>query len=174
MASIQRGSLAAISPTKPRSGAVALFARAEQQAVAAGEADGGLAERAKRGDQAFVDLAGEDHQRHVARFGIGDAQAGDEFALVAQRLQRARQLHAAAVHHGNLVAVAHQLRDGARAAFEKRRRFKARSAEFDDVLHSWPSASDFIRDPPLRPSPASRSDSARPARTRLSAGCRGN
>ena len=174
MASSQRGSLAAISPTKPRSGDGALFARAEEQAVAAGEADRRLAERAQSGDQALVHVAGKDHQRDVARLRVGDAQAVDELALLAQRLERAGQLHAAAMNHGHLVAVAHQLGDGARAAFEQRRSFQARSAQFDDVLHSRPSAANFMQDLPIRASPASRSDSARPGRQRLSAGYQGN
>ena len=124
---------------KAEVGRGALFAGAEEQAVAAGEADGGLAERAERGDQALVHLAGEDHQRDVAGFGVGDAQAVDELALLAQGLEHAGQLHAAAVDDGDLIAVAHELGDGARAALEQRWSFKARTTEFDDVLHSRPS-----------------------------------
>ena len=60
-----------------------LFAGAEDVTVAAGEADGGLAVRAERGDERFVDAAGEDHQRGVAGLGVGDAEAGDELALLA-------------------------------------------------------------------------------------------
>jgi hypothetical protein len=52
----------------------------------------------------------------------------DEFALLAQRLQHAGQLHAAAVHHGNLIAVADKFRNCARASVQKRWSFKARSA----------------------------------------------
>ena len=52
-------------------------------AVSAREADGGLAVRADSGDERFVDAASEDHQSGVAGLGIGDAQAGDELALLA-------------------------------------------------------------------------------------------
>ncbi len=55
-----------------------------------------------------------------------------------KRFQRAGQLHAAAVHHGHLIAVAHQVGNRARAARQQRRSFKARSAELDDILHSEP------------------------------------
>ncbi len=60
-----------------------LLAGAEDVAVAAGEADRGLAMRAEGGDEGFVDAAGEDHQGSVAGLGIGDAEAGDELALLA-------------------------------------------------------------------------------------------
>ena len=127
----------------------ALFARAKEQPVAAGESDGRLPERAESRDEALVHLAGEDHQRDVAGFGIGDAQAVDEFALLAQRLQRARQLHAAAMDHGHLVAIAHQVGNGAHAAIQQRRSFKARAAEFDTYF--IPALRfGFIRDLPLR------------------------
>ena len=106
---------------KAEIGRGALFARAKEQAIAAGETDRRLAQRAERGHEALVHFAGEHHQRNVAGFGIGDAQAVDEFALLAQRLEHAGQLHAAAMHDGHLVAVAHKLGDGARAAIEQRR-----------------------------------------------------
>ena len=82
-----------------------LFARAEDVAVATGEADGGLAVRAEGGDEGLVDAAAEDHEGGVAGFGVGDAEAGDELALLAHLLERAGELHAAAVNDGDLVAV---------------------------------------------------------------------
>ena len=62
----------------------AFFARAKEQAVAAGESDSGQPKRAKRGYKPFVDLAGKDHQRNVAGLGVRDAEAVDEFALLAE------------------------------------------------------------------------------------------
>ena len=47
--------------------------------------------RAERSDQIFVDAAGQHHQRCIARLRIRDAQAGNKYALLAQRLQRAGQ-----------------------------------------------------------------------------------
>ena len=59
------------------------LARAEDVTVAAGEANGGLAVRADGCDEGLVDAAGEDHDGGVAGFGVGDAEAGDELALLA-------------------------------------------------------------------------------------------
>ena len=170
MASSQRGDFAYVTEV----GSGALLARAEEQAVAAREADRGHSESTESGHQAFVHLAGKDHQRHVTGLRIGDAQSIDKLALFAQRLQHARQLHAAAVNHGHLIAVAHQFNDGAHATVQERWRLQARSSEFDDVPHSKPSAASFIRDLPIRANPASRSDSAPPGRTRPSTNYPGN
>ena len=87
-------------------------------AVAAGEADGGLAVRAERGDERFVDAAGEDHEGGVAGLGVGDAQAGDELALLAHLGEGAGQLHAAAMDDGDLVAVGDEVGDGFAAGVE--------------------------------------------------------
>ncbi len=135
-------------------GGGALFARAEEQPVTAGKSDRRLAQRTQSGNQAFVHPARKNHQRDVAGFRVGDAKAVDEFALLAQRLERTGQLHTAAVHHGHLVAVAHQFGDGPHAAVKKRWRFEARSSQFDNELHSSASAASFMRDPPIRASPA--------------------
>ena len=90
-----------------------LLAGAEDQAVAAGKADRGHAQCAQARDQPLVHLPGQNHQRHVAGFRVGHAQAVDEFALLSERLQHLRQLRAAAMNHGHLMAVAHQFRNGA-------------------------------------------------------------
>ena len=126
---------------KAEVGRGAFFARAEAQPVSAGESYGRLTDRSQRGDQSFIHLAGKDHQRHVARLGVGDAQTIDELALLAQRFERARQLHAAAVNHGHLMAIAHKIGNSARAAFQQRRSLQACSTQFNDVLHSRPSDS---------------------------------
>ena len=106
----------------------ALFAGAEDQSVAAGEADGGLAVRAERGDERFVDLAGEHHERGVASDGVSDAEAGDELALLAHGFEGAGELHAAAVDERDLMAVAGELGDGLGAAVQHLGIFESGSA----------------------------------------------
>ncbi len=96
-----------------------LLAGAKDVAVAAGETDGGLAVGAEGCDERFVDAAGENHQRGVAGLGVGDAQAGDELALLAHLCEGARQLHTAAVDDGDLVAVGDQLGDGLAARVQQ-------------------------------------------------------
>ena len=92
IASSQRGSAAAISPTKPRSGAVR-FLRARKTRPSPPESPtAGWPCAPSDGDQSLVDAAAEHHQRGVAGFSIGDAQAGDELALLAQLLQGAGEL----------------------------------------------------------------------------------
>ena len=81
-------------------------------AVSAGEADGRLAVRTNRGDQGLVHASGKDHEGGVARFGIGNAQAGDELALLAHLSEGAGQLHTAAVDDCNLVPVGDEIGDG--------------------------------------------------------------
>ena len=114
-----------------------------------------MAERAQCGHQSLVHFAGQYHERNVAGLCVSDAQAGDKLALLAQRLEHAGQLHTAAVHHGYLVTVTHQLCNGPGAAVEKSLDFKARTAQFDHVLHCGPSAANFIPDLPTRASRAS-------------------
>src|SRR5262249_40823466 len=122
-------------------GGGAFFARAKEQAVSTGHADGRLAQRAERCDQALVYLAGQDHERDVAGFGVGDAQAGDELTLLAESLQRVGELHAAAMHDGYLMAIAYELCDGTDAAVEECGNFETCPAQFDNIFHSRPSAS---------------------------------
>jgi hypothetical protein len=62
--------------------------------------------RAERGDERLVHLAGEHHERGVAGDRIGDAEAGDELALLAHGFERTGELHAAAVNERDLMAVA--------------------------------------------------------------------
>jgi len=92
-------------------------------------AHGRNAQCAQSGYELLVHFSGKKHQRHVASFSIGDAQAVDELALLAQRLQHARQLLTAAVDHRNLMAVASQFGNRARTAFQKRRNFQAGSTQ---------------------------------------------
>ena len=112
MASSQRGIGGGDFTDEAEVGVGLLLARAKDVAVAAGETDGGLAVRADGGDEGFVDAAGEDHQSGVARLGVGDAEAGDELALLAHLSEGAGQLHAAAVDDGDLVPVGDEIGDG--------------------------------------------------------------
>ena len=119
MASSQRGSDGGDLADEAEVGICLLLARAEDVAVSAREADSGLAVRADRGDERFVDAAGEDHECSVARLGIGDAQAGDELALLAHLGERAGQLHAAAMHDCDLIAIGDEVGDGLAAGMEQ-------------------------------------------------------
>ena len=82
-----------------------LLARAEDVAVAAGEAHRGAALLVERGDEGLVDAAAEDHEGGVAGFGVGDAEAGDELGLFAHLGEEAGELDTAAVDEGDFVAV---------------------------------------------------------------------
>ncbi len=95
-----------------------LLARAKDVTIAAGEPNGSLAMRSDGGNQRFVDAARKNHQRGIPRLGIGDAQAGDELALLAHQRQGARQLDAAAMDHRDLVSVGDQIGDGLAAAVQ--------------------------------------------------------
>ena len=108
---------------------------AEDVAVASGEAHGGLADLSERGDEPFVDAAGEDHEGGVAGFGIGDAEAGDELALLAHLGEGAGELDAAAVNDGDLVAIGDEVKDGPGTEVEKLGLFEGGTAEFDDEFH---------------------------------------
>ena len=124
-----------------------LLACAEDVAVAAGEADGGDAELRERGDECLIDAAAEDHERSVAGLGVSDAEAGDEFGLLAHLGKEFGELHAAAVDERDLVALAREIGDGLCADLEELGLFKGGSAEFDDEFH-WltPNTKGEMRD----------------------------
>jgi len=144
MASIQRGSLAAISPTYPRSGAVRfLRARKSRPSPPLGRPPAGQASPERRPGSCSPCRQGPSAQRRGLR--VGDAQPGDEFTLLAEGREHAGQLHAAAVDHGDLIAVAHKVGNGARAASEERGILKAAPPSLTTY---------FIPGPPLRRSPA--------------------
>ena len=65
------------------------------------------------GDEVLVDAAAEDHEGGVAGFGVSDAEAGDEFALLAHLGEDPGELDAAAVDDGHLMAIAGEVGDGA-------------------------------------------------------------
>jgi hypothetical protein len=81
-------------------------------AISPGETDCGLAVRADRSDQGLVDSPCKDHQSSVARLGVGDAQARDEFTLLAHLSKGSGQLHTAAMDDGNLIPVGDEICDG--------------------------------------------------------------
>ena len=118
-----------------------LLAGAEDMAVAAREAHGGDADLAERGDERLVDAAGEDHERGVAGFGVGDAEAGDELALLAHLGERPGKLDAAAMDDGDLVTILHEIVDSAAAEQEDGGIFECDAPKFDDEFQSRPSSS---------------------------------
>src|SRR5205807_717770 len=81
------------------------------------------------------------HQRHVARFGVGDAQAVDEFAFLAEPLHGPSEFHAATVDDRDLVPVARQLDHGVGALAQDCGVVERGSADFHDHPHCNPSAS---------------------------------
>ena len=141
MASSQRVSEATISPTNPRSGVVR-FLRARKINPSPPESPTAAWPcAAQRRYQLLVHSAAQHHQRGIAGFRIGDAQAGDKLTLLAHLLQGAGQRRAAAVHHGDLVAILRQHRDRPRTAMKQAWIFECRTTEFDYEFHASPSAS---------------------------------
>jgi hypothetical protein len=108
--------MAVISPTWPTSCSLVgsslsvdlQLARADQAAVAPGQAHGLAAGGVDQAHDVLLHLAGQHPFDHFHRFGVGDAHALDEGALLAEALgQRVVDLRAAAVHHHRVHA--HQL-----------------------------------------------------------------
>ena len=64
-----------IEPTKPTCSAFGDRRDLEQRAVLAGEADRGLAVAVEPLDDVGVELADQDHLRHLDRLRVGDPQA---------------------------------------------------------------------------------------------------
>jgi len=71
----------------------------DEVAVLAGEPHRAAAVLVDQGDDVLVDQTAEHHFHHVERFLVGHPHALDEFALLADALQQAGDLRAAAVHH---------------------------------------------------------------------------
>ena len=110
-------------------------------AVTAADADGRLPLLTERCDQRFIHATRKHHQRGIARLCVGHAKTADELALLAHCLQRARQLHAAAMHDGDLMAVENQICDRFANGVQQLRLFQRGAAELHNVLHSNPSDS---------------------------------
>ena len=86
-----------IVPTKPTCSAFGDRRDLEQRAVLAGEADRGLAVAVEPLDDVGVELAEQDHLRHLDRLRVGDAQALVEAHLEPEPLHVLGDLGAAAV-----------------------------------------------------------------------------
>ena len=135
MASSHLGSVAAISPTKPRSGSVFFLRARKTWPSPPVRPTAAWPQLVERGDERLVDAAAEDHERGVAGFGVGDAEAGDELGLLAHLREQLGELHAAAVDERDLVAVLGELGDGAGAALQELGLFEGGAAEFDYEFH---------------------------------------
>src|SRR6202008_2984016 len=82
--------------------------------IAAAEPDRRLPNAADRRGQLLVDVAAEDHQRHIARLRVRDTQSVDERRLVAEALHCAREHHPAAVDDDDLVPLGTEFHYSAR------------------------------------------------------------
>ena len=79
----------------------------DHAAILAGEAHGLAAGAVDEIDHVLVHLAAQDHFHHFHGFGVGDAHALDEFALLADPAEHVLDLGAAAMDHHHVHA--HQL-----------------------------------------------------------------
>ena len=64
------------------------FPCAEGHAITAAKADGGKPGLHHCGNNFLIHHSSKDHHRHIASLGVGDAQAIDEVALLAEKLER--------------------------------------------------------------------------------------
>src|SRR5215208_5459099 len=80
------------------------FARQDQPAVFAAEADGHPAVLIDQGDDLFVQLADQHHFDNIQSLAIGDAHAAHETARDAHFVEYLVDLWAAAVHHDRIDA----------------------------------------------------------------------
>jgi hypothetical protein len=58
-----------------------------------------------------MDHPAEHHERHIASFGVGDAQPANELAFFSEAVQHAGQCAAAAVNHRDTMTVLRQFRN---------------------------------------------------------------
>ena len=87
--------------------------------IRGGDTDSGLAFGGDRGGELLVQKTGEDHDGDVARFAVGDAQPGNEFAFDGHALERGGEKTAAAMHDENFVAFTRERGDLARQALHQ-------------------------------------------------------
>jgi hypothetical protein len=97
--------------------------------------------RADSGDEGLIDATCQDHQGGIACFGVGDAEAGDEFTFLAHLSKGAGQLHTAAVDDRNLIPIGDEVGNGFAGRVKNLLIFKGRTAQFDNKSHSKPSSS---------------------------------
>ena len=99
------------------------------------DANGGLPFHRDRCGQLLIQETGENHDGHVARFTVRDAQAGDELAFDGHALERGGKKPPAAMHDENFVALLRQRRDLARKRAHRGVVFKQCSCELDYDSH---------------------------------------
>src|SRR5262249_7666775 len=121
-------------------GGAVLFARAKRVAIAAAHAHGGTSHRGQVGHELLVDSAGQHHEGHIARFRIGDAQAVDELALLAQLFEGAGQRHASSMYDPDAVVLGPR-GDGAGAVVTNILVVERGASDFDDHFQFSPSLS---------------------------------
>src|SRR6266576_1787855 len=109
--------------------------RDETPSVRGRNADCRLALRRNRGGQLLIQQTGEYHDGHVARFAVGDAQAGDELAFDGHALEGGSEKTAAAVHDENFMALLRERRDLLRERAHRGVVFEQCSCEFDYDSH---------------------------------------
>jgi len=107
----------------------------ETPSVRGRDADGGLPFRGDRRGQFLIQQAGEYHDGHIARFAVGDAQAGDELAFDGHALEGGGEKAAAAMHDENFVALLGKRRDLLRERAHRVVVFQQCSCELDYDSH---------------------------------------
>ena len=112
------------------------FARAHQAAVAAAKSQRGLLQVFEFRHPLLVHEAREHHHGHIARGGVGYAQALVKLRGDAHAFESARQHLAAAMHHHHGMAGAMNRRDLPRQILAALGVFRALPADFDDQLHA--------------------------------------
>ncbi len=109
--------------------------RDETPSVGGRDADGGLAFRRNRRRQLLIQQAGENHDGHIARFAVGDAQTGNELAFDGHALEGGGEKAAAAMHDENFMAALRERRDLMRERAHRGVVFEQCSCEFDYDSH---------------------------------------
>ena len=120
---------------------ILLLASAKNSAISATQANRRLPRGRNRRHQTLIHDPRQDHQSHVARFGVGDAQSMHEFTFFTHHFQGARQCAPSAMHHHNLMPIVRQLNHRLRTFLQRRLVFYCSPADFDDNLHCNPSLS---------------------------------
>lgn len=109
--------------------------------ISARESHSSLSMRGQRGHERLVDTSGQNHQRSIARLGIGHTKTGDELTLFTKLRQRLRQLDTTAMYHGNLVTVGYQFGNRFAGGVQQLWILQASAAKFYNESHSSPSSS---------------------------------
>ncbi len=86
----------------------------------------------------FVEQAGKDHDRNVARFAVGDAKAVDEFAFDAKALEGRGENASAAVDDEDFVTLFRKGSDLRGEFAHDGIAFQQSTSEFDDKSHCSP------------------------------------